>query len=77
MHFAVDPTAASDTVLLYTREYRDVWYMRKTTPPMVPAIAASDLPDRQPNQEEKKKFLRSTCDRGCWIARTLPSRCRT
>ena len=57
VHFEVNPRAASDTVLLYPREYRDVWYMRKTTPPMVPSIAASDLPDRQPNQEEKKKLL--------------------
>ena len=53
LHFAVDPTAASDTVLLYPREYRDVWYMRKTTPHSSVGLARSAV---EPRREEETAF---------------------
>ena len=42
-----EPGLESDTILLFPKEYRHIWYMEKNKCVLVPAPASSDLPDRQ------------------------------
>ena len=77
VHIEINEEIESDTILIFPKEYRHIWYMEKNKCVLVPAPASSDLPDRQKKQTTRRNCSLCTCDHGFWIEHMPPTKCPT